>query len=305
MSFDFRLEAVCPHQVVLEEQVVSDYLVIRPTSALASSNAVVYVNGAVVPPAGLGSSAFTNFAATGPFLIYRDVNDFVEVSIDNAPFQLIRLNSGTVTASQVAKDLDGATLKAQVVNGHIQVASRLTGPTSSLFFGSGTAHTLLGIASERVYVGKTLYPGWGVVVDPASATRERMIQFNSPLMCGDDIVEVSYFTNAAVCRRCLGLKIENDFRYDTMGNKQEVSEEDLMSQEIWKMILTLKGSNVFHNWYGTLVGKKPGGKFIDLFKSQIVAEVSGALRKWKDIKLQQASIQEVTPGEFPHLISQN
>jgi len=304
MSFDFRLDSVCPHQVIFEELELKDSEYLQPISPLASSNLHLYINGMEIPGDGLYSRASLIFNKTGFSSIILGLNDTIELAVDSMSEQSIVLESGNLTIEQIVYDLQKKipSVSVELSNGYLKMTSKTFGFGSKLKLGSGTAHTVLGIPTNRVYAGKQLYPGWFVVDDPTKVDLRRIL-FGYPLKSLDDIIEMSYFTSAPYCRRCHGLKIENDFRYDTLGRKVVIRDEDLLYQEVHKILMTIKSSNIFHIWYGTRMSSLVGSNLIGFMKSQILSEISDALDNIRDIKIQQARLQEVTPGEFPERLS--
>lgn len=304
MSYDFRLDAVCPHQVVFEELALVNYEYLYPVSPVASSRVRVFVNENEVSQDGFYSKAHTFFSNLGTFTITSGVNDVLALSVDANTEQTITLNSGVLTAQQIVKDLSDKISNVDVAlkNGYISISSRSFGDNSRLTWGNGTAHITLGAPVNKIYNGNLIYPGWGLVTD-SNSIGGRKIAFRKPFKSSDDIIEVSYFTSAQYCRRCMGLKLENDFRYDTLGKKIRVEEENLMLQEVNKILLTLKKSNLFHTWYGTRLSSLSGTKYLDFVRGEILSEVRDALASLRDIKVQQATLQKVTTGEFPEVLS--
>jgi len=304
MSYDFRLDAICPHQVVFEELGLVDYQYLHPISPISTSKVKVFVNEMEVPKEGLHSRAHSFFTHTGFSSIVSGTNDVIKLAVDSGSEQTIILESGVLTIEQIAQDLKNkvSNVDIEVSKGYLSITSKTYGSGSKLIWGDGTAHSTLGVPVDRIYTGKELYPGWDLVVDENSVGL-RMVSFNSPFMSSDNIIEMTYFTSSQYCRRCQGLKIENDFRFDTLGRKIKVRDENLLQQEINKILLTIKKSNLFHPWYGTRLSSLPGSKYIDFIKSEILSEVKSALDNMRDIKLQQARLQEVTPGEFPESLS--
>jgi phage baseplate assembly protein W len=145
-------------------------------------------------------------------------------------------------------------------------------------------------------------PGWEIIKDKNNMDpHARVIRFHEPLRTDDDIFEVSYHTVRGVCRRCMGLGIENDFRHDRKGDPIFVENQRLLLQEVEKIVFTVKGSNLFHRWYGTsiseLIGTKivGGGQYVE---TQLVTEVSDALERYKQIKEQQSRYQPVSRKEM-------
>jgi hypothetical protein len=303
MSYDFRLDILCPHKVILEELVLTNFQELRTISKLASSIVEVWVDSNLIPNDGLYSKATTAAKNTGVLQIVRDLNDTIEVSVDDGSMQTYIIKSGLVTLYQIMSDLkkkmSGVDLTIQ--NNILRFSTQSRNKNSKLVWGSGSAHLTLGLPNNRVYVSNEIVPSWNIVNDPISI-ESRMVYFNKPLKCSDSIIELTYYTSSDYCRRCNGLRIENDFIYNDLGEKVLVKEENLLLQELDKAIITIKNSNPFHLWIGTRIASLSGSKYLNVIKSEILSEITDTLSNLKDIKIQQAQIQEVTPGEFPDVL---
>jgi hypothetical protein len=133
--------------------------------------------------------------------------------------------------------------------------------------------------------------------------------FDEPLRSGSDFVEISYGTIREECRRCGGLGVENDWRFDANGDVVEIRDEGLLIQELQKDFYTILGSNPFHTWYGTglieAIGKKlTAGGFA---QNLIVSDIYQAFNRWQSIKRQEEDNgQFVSDREYPfRLLSVN
>lgn len=139
--------------------------------------------------------------------------------------------------------------------------------------------------------------GFRLVRDPLA--NDRVIRFDRKLRSVDDFFEVSYFTSRSNCRRCGGLGLENDIRYNGKGVVVTVADAEKLLQDVRKMIFTVRGSNLFHPWYGAglqeYIGRKAGN--IDIIKGMIHSDIITSLDRMKSIQKQQAFVQPVTDGE--------
>jgi hypothetical protein len=174
---------------------------------------------------------------------------------------------------------------------------------------TNTAAAILGLPVNRHWRGKNVVPGWSVVNDPNTLSDRptRLIVFDRPLKGFTDFVELNYTTVRQECRRCGGLGIENDWRYDGSGQVVKVQGYDLLLQEVKKITYTVLGSNTFFPWYGTNIIDSIGRKLSSSGISQnlILSEVSDAFRRWQSIKRQQEEKvgQLVTDEEYPFRLS--
>jgi phage baseplate assembly protein W len=132
--------------------------------------------------------------------------------------------------------------------------------------------------------------GFVLVRDPTAVDKTtRMIQFRRIRKATDEIYEVTYYTRSTECRRCHGLKIENDFQYDSNGNLILVKNEEKLVQDIRKIVLTSLGSNPFHTWYGTSIPDLIGSKITNagIVRSKIEGDIRTALNRYDDIQRKQ------------------
>lgn len=269
MSYDRRLEQVCTHEVAEEALLFnSDRISIRPQRPIAAAASVkVRFNSLIdVPPSGVHIPAVAKGSAPGPFSVKAGVNDTLSFAINGGPPSTIVAPSGTsLTASNLAKALTAqvsgllfTTTKRQ----QIQAVTAARGQEAQLQFKAGsTLASMLGLVVGRVYRGQEIYPRWSLINDPNTLSDRptRFIVFDRAIDSASDFVEVSYTTVRQECRRCGGVGVENDWRYDRAGQIIRVRNADLLSQEVLKITYTVKGSNPFHPWYGTgfwmLLGK--------------------------------------------------
>jgi phage baseplate assembly protein W len=115
---------------------------------------------------------------------------------------------------------------------------------------------------------------------------------------------VNYTTIREECRRCGGLGVENDWAYSSNGNVIEATNEELLIQELQKIVYSARGSNPFHPWYGTTLLEMIGQKLIvgGVLQNRIIADVQTAFSRWQSIKKQQEENlgQSVTDEEYPY-----
>lgn len=305
MSKDLRLKHTCPHLVSCEALALdADRRTLRTVQPPSSNAVLVYINGQFVPRTGVFSRIEVTSLIPQPYLIEASDNDVVSISVNDGPTQTVTLPTGVaVSAEDIATVLDdnltGVTVHAE--KGRIVFLHEQAGPNTTLAMKGGSAHATLGLKELRVYRGRQVLPGWTLIRDPRSPVpTDRVIYFNEALKAQDDIIEVTYTTQRSLCRRCNGLGLENDFRYDQVGEPLFVENQILLLQEVEKIVFTIKGSNVFHTWYGTslfnLIGSKigAGGQILE---AQLITEIQTALENYQNIKDRQALSQEVTALE--------
>lgn len=312
MSYDRKIDFVCPHLVVEEAiYLSSDRVTVRPIRPISAANSVrVRVNGEVeVPSYGLHTPAEALASKRGPFNIRASVNDTLVIRVDGAPPQTIQIPPGErLSTKEVARRLSVNVPNAVfelTPNGRLRLRTRSTGKPATLMILPSNMASTLGLPVNRQWRGRSPYGGWSLVNDPTTLSDRptRMIVFDAPLNGFKDYVELNYATLRQECRRCGGLGIENDWRYGVDGNLFEVRDEALLLQEVQKATFTLQGSNPFHTWYGTNLLNTVGRKLSisGVIQTFIVNDVREAFRRWQNIKRQQEEEigQAVSDAEFP------
>jgi hypothetical protein len=331
MSYDFALENPCPHQVI-REVVSLDYSfqqTIRFQRPPFGQNVTLYINGVIVPPSGLYSTASLPFSNPEPYRIIQGQSDLLYFQVgQNAPI-FVQLNSGfAVSAAALAQDLNNklpglsitttnsVNAPSRVVMGtQTQVNGRAftfvdprwsdktsSLPTTSRVLG---AYNSLGIVPGRVVSGYKLFPGWQFAHDPQSPLEtDRIIQLNEPLRNAQPILQANYFTTAANCRRCFGTRIE--FDYDVLaGTYETVENADLLAQEFDKFLITELGSHWKWPWLGSNLVNRIGGKGttgITNAGALLTSDVTTAFATYQSIKQQQDAnypFQMVADAEYP------
>lgn len=313
MSFDRRIDQICPHEVIEEALFFdADRRTVRPLRPISSIDSVrIRLDKEIeVPSEGVALPAQITGTREGPFSIQQGVNDTLSLRVNQGSVQTVILPAASrVPSDRIANSLNqgfGGGLLFSVVGGRIALRTTLTGRGSSFFVqSSSTLAGTLGIGTNREFRGQQRVSGWTLVGDPATLNDRptRLIIFDEPLSSGSDFVEIDYVTLRQECRRCGGLGVENDWRYGSDGEIIEVRDEALLLQEIQKDIYTILGSNPFHTWYGSrlldAIGKKlAAGGFI---QNMIVSDVYQAFARWQNLKRQQEEKlgQFVSDGEFP------
>lgn len=310
MTKDFRLKHRCPHRVEREWRATErDNQTLRTARNPSSSKAVeLYINDQRIPKDGLRGDVEISGRDSGPFDIDRS-NDTFKFQINSEPVRTLDLPHGiNLSAEQIADHLDDQTSKLDISSerGFMQIEvlknEKRAENAHNLFLKGGSSHETLGLPEKRFYDTPMIRPGWSITKDPFGASEvDKLIYFDQPLRTRDDVIEVSYQTIASECRRCMGLKIEDDIRFDSNGQPEMIDGLGLLIQEVEKIVFTEKGSNVFHPWYGTEMVDQIGTKITesnDLVKTQLRSTISQTLDEYKDIKQQQAKIQPVSNQEF-------
>jgi phage baseplate assembly protein W len=309
MALDFQLAHQCPHLTL--EEVVSldtDRRSLQTIQPVATSNLVrVLVNNEfLVPRGGLFSSAQLYSGVSGPF-DFTEGNDVLEVKTSSGTETISFGVVGTerLTTDEVIRRMqraDFAGVAAENINGHLTLSDiNILGPESVVrvggtavgSFGWGDPHCRApGQFSAR---GKQLYPGWRLASRPDTITN-RFPQFIEPVR-NTPVFKVSYATVVNRCRRCRATFVENDYRFDVTGQGVLIGNEDLLTQASLKILLTNRGSNPYHKWYGTTIQSRIGAKAIGNVSAVLNEDVRTALANFQAVQREQGKYQEITLKE--------
>lgn len=306
MSKDFKLRNVCPHFVIGEFLAINeDRITLNPIKNPSSNQIDLFVSGTRVPKKGVYSDLTISTQRKQPFEIVSGENE-LEFSVNNGEDQIVTLPTGSsLQASRLADFIrrNSSNLTVETQNGGISLeVDTSINRRKSLFLKGGSAHSALGLADRRFYRNEKVIPGWNFIKDEDQFNEDnKKIVFERALDSVDDIIELSYYTRQEDCRRCKGVGVEQDIRHDQSGDPVFTEDEELLLQEVQKTVFTRKGSNVFFKWYGTSLVDSIGEKVFEggeAVRSQITSEISNALDRYRQIKVQQSNIQPVSNEEF-------
>jgi len=313
MSFDRQIDQVCTHEVYEEALFIgTDGVTVRPLRPIAAISSVqVRLNSLVeVPSWGVKIPGRIEGTKPGPFAIRSGVNNQLVLIVNGSTPQTLTFpDANLISSTELVRSLNFASKGVTfgiTTDQRITVQTGMEGDDATMMFDpAGTLAATLGIPTRRVWRGQTVSPGWFVINDPNTLDDRptRFIIFEKKLRGFGDYVEVDYTTIREECRRCGGIGIEHDWRYDVRGNTIEARDEALLIQEILKLMYTQQGSNPFHGWYGTrlidLIASKLGVQGV--VENVIVADIQQAFSRWQNIKNQQETVvgQTVTDREYP------
>lgn len=306
MAKDLQIKQKCPHLVIDEWLALEeDGRTLKTVRNPSSSHIRVKRNGMEIPSDGIGSKVSFSSSKAQPFELEKGVTDELRFQTSDGVLQTITLPSGTqVPASRIAEAINaqGSGVIAKAISGKIRLETVQGGMDATIFLQKGSGHEAIGFPPHRFYQGREIMPPWKLIKEQNTfGVRSRKIVFDRPVPSTDDIFEVSYYTQRKECRRCAGIGIENDIRYNSKGDPVFVRGADLLVQEVEKIVFTIRGSNIFYSWYGTslseLVGQKIAGTG-SLVESQLVTEIALTLDRYRDVKIQQSKLQPVTDQEF-------
>jgi phage baseplate assembly protein W len=317
VSYDRQLDQICTHIVVEEALFLSaDRQTVRPLRPIAAISSVkVRANGEIlVPSYGTHIPAQATGTRAGPFNIQGGTNDKLVLKIGDGAFQTLTLPSGNqMPAARIADALNQQVREAvfsSTAKRQLRIKTSLWGPATTILIRAtgSTAAGVLGLATNRTWRGQTTTPGWSIVNDPNTLADRptRLLVFDTPLKGYQDYVELDYSTVREECRRCGGVGIENDWRYNGQGKVITVENENLLLQEMTKILYTIQGSNPFNPLYGTRIVDSIGKKLSSggLVQNMIVSDINEAFRRWQYVKDQQEKFvgQVVSDEEYPFRI---
>lgn len=156
-----------------------------------------------------------------------------------------------------------------------------------------------------IYAVDNLVPSsmYEIVNDPneIDVNRNKVIFFKDKWKSPSDYFEITYWTLPTFCTKCVGTKYLDDMFFNVRGELSEQRNEYLLMQNVEKWVVTTINSNPFHTYIGTdligLIGTRVTNS--SFLVTQITAEISRALSKFKDIQSQyQLTGRVVTSGEM-------
>ena len=308
MSRDFALAWACPHLTV--EEVVAldtDRRSLLTRQPVASSGMVrVLVNDEVfIPQAGLYASAQLVGAVSGPFDLIEDEDALtVESTTGSKVFTFGIKGTTRRSTDQIVQDLLAANIESLLAttpanaNGHLVLTETSTVGTASFIRVRGSAAAVLGFGvagvnqNQRGSNGRMVYPGWRLYTRPDEITN-RFPKFDAPIK-GNPVFKVTYTVPGQRCLRCGATYIENDYRFNEVGQAILIGNENLLYQAALKILLTDQNSNPYHQWYGTQIRNRIGTKAVSGVAALISEDVRRALVRLQTLQDEQAKYQAVS-----------
>jgi hypothetical protein len=308
MSRDLQLAWSCPHLTVEEVvQLGADRRSLGTRQPVAGAGTVrILVNDTfTVPPEGVQSKAQLFSTDPGPYDLVEN-EDVITITTSGGTFTLalgvtgnVRWKTELIIQKLLSAEFNIGTLSSK--NSHLVIEDSNTIGVDSFVKVTGTAAEALGFGADGVSErqrqarGRVVFPGWCLEVRTDDITN-RFPKFNS-VVRGNPVFKVTYTVPPSRCLRCGANEVENDYRFDNTGQALLVDDEDLLYQACLKMVLTDKGSNPFHPWYGTSIRSRIGSKALSSTAALISDEVRKGLTLLQRIQVEQSELQVVTPKE--------
>lgn len=311
MSLDFQIAHSCPHLTV--EEVVAlnpDRRSLFPVQPVASQGVVrILVNNEfLIPQGGLYAPARLFSGDSGPFdLTEGDDTLTVRTSAGTQTISLGVSGQQRLSTDDVIRRLQGQGFNIALVenvDGRLVFTDQNTlGPESQVKV-SGSVVTSFGFGdplcgSSRQYGarGRMIYPPWRLLNRPDSNFQsDRYPQFIYPVRTNPTF-KVTYAVPVQRCRRCRATYVENDFRFDASGQGILIGNENLLYQATLKILLTDRGSNPYHPWYGTALRSRIGSKAVSSVSAAISEDVRTALSNFQSVQREQGQYQPTTLKE--------
>jgi phage baseplate assembly protein W len=310
LSLEIQAGFPCPH-LIIEEPVSlgDDNVTLQPKAAISGAGSVrILANDTLyIPPGGLYSQAVLVADTAGPYNIARCSG----ASGPDANLLTITTNGGTVSVrmpegARVLLSAVQRALRLSGANDLVKISDRNSALTliesgaiggESFIRVSGRAAAALGFVQLGAR-GTMLYPPWGLVsqldINPASYPAgvryvpSRYPKFQRPVQ-GNPSFKVTYAAMPERCPRCSASYVENDYRFDYLGDIVTIADENLLYQACLKAILTVQGSNPYHLKYGSKIMTRVGQKLAGASASLIKEDVVSALNQVKSLQTQQRS----------------
>jgi len=269
----------------------------------------VTMNGMVCPPEGLLTRASITTEKRAPFRIYADAGD-LRVQLAGLTYDF-SFKAGQNSLSEILEVLDSAQyLEATATNtGQITLRDMSAeGPGSRILI-SGGAAAQLGLDKQRGASGRELCPPWTVSTSRQGLSPRPTLLY--PPKMTNARWEVTYTMDPNACRRCMASRVENDLRFRASnGEPSLIGDENLLYQTVMKALLTDRGSNPYHVWYGTriaaMVGKKGSSGAAGAVKSEIDARIKELIAvqntqaKYQNMSLKERINKVLSLEVLPH-----
>jgi hypothetical protein len=293
---------------------------IRAPVAGAASVRILVNDSAYVPASGLNSQAVLTSSMAGPYRIRRctgtagpDANLFrVRTGTGTAEVRLPegdRVPLADIQRALRLSPVNDLVLVTDFNNALSLVESNDAGPTSFIRV-SGEGAESLGFVQTGAR-GLQVYPPWDLLarsdVNPTTIPTgvtlvpSRYPVFREPLR-GNPTIKVTYSAMPERCPRCGATYVENDYRFNPLGEVITIVNEDLLYQACLKAILTVQGSNPYHPSYGSKVTTRIGTKIVGASSALLKEDVINALQQVRNLQQGQRQYQLVQNRELLYAI---
>lgn len=315
MSYDFQLGHECRHLTIEEVVPLGDDRRSLSTRQPVSSGNMVRVtanNNVNIPREGRFSAAVLTAAKSGPYSIDKCAKTLTISNRTTTVADIVLPVGVRIPTERIVTVLNAALMNAgakalvESQDGILVLRDQLELGPSSRITVSGNAAPALGLNFQTRARGRQVYPSWEmaematttnlVALNNLKVVTTRFPKFTQPIQ-GNPVFKVSYATYIQRCRRCRATGIENDIRLAVSGEPLIVRNEDLLNQEVLKMVITRKGSNPFHPRIGTHLMDRIGSKAVGAVQMSINEDVTRAVTFFQRLQTQKGKLQEIALKE--------
>lgn len=308
MSRDVQLSFLCPHLIGEERVTLGDdrrsLYTAKPISGQSLIRVVCNDTYLVSPYTGLVNRATVTSYRRNPFKVTaanRTLTIRSQVGTGTVTLPTGYLSATQVVASIAATASSLVTASAST-SGYLTITDAGNPGLASRVQLSGTALEALGFDQQSGDKGKVVVPPWRLysrnAVNPQDAVDSLgyYIGFDTPVKQGMYFT-VTYPVAPYHCLRCLTTEVENDYRFDSLGNTLMVENENLLYQSCLKVLLTELRSNIYFPWYGSTLNSLIGSKVVAGSVVGIRQSVGNALTMFQNLQTVQAKYQRITAKE--------
>lgn len=291
MSKEIQLSFDCTHEVV-EESVTLDPMkrtLITRSPMVSKANTILKANFVEIPNTGLKQPAELVSFFSGAYNIRNTARTLTiktaseNLTIDLTVGEKIKTDRIVEVINTKAK-----TFIASNKKGHLALTDLSSVGEDSTIEVYGNAMANFGFDKQSSARGVTVYPSWSI---------QNGRIFFSKRIKENPVFQVSYITEKESCRRCNGSGRELNPFIDQKGHYVEIENENLLYQACMKALVTERGSNPNHPWYGSNLQKRIGSKSLAGIASTIREDVRFCLQQLQRMQSEQSRYQEVTSKE--------
>lgn len=291
MSKEIQVSFDCEHTTI-EEIALLDSTKTKLESSqpiVSKNNVKVKANFSEIPSFGLRTTAELVSFYSGPFFIEATAR-LLEVKNSKEVLSVSLPVGERVATNKVVAEINknAKTLFATNIKGHLAVTDLSETGENSVVQISGNAIESFGFHIQSEARGVTVFPSWSL--------KDGVIVFSSRIK-ENPVFHLSYITERQFCKRCQGSGRELDPRIDSKGRYIEIENENLLYQAALKILLTERGTNPYHPWYGSTLQSKIGSKAILGIASSIREDVRNTLINLQRLQQEQGKYQPVSLKE--------
>jgi phage baseplate assembly protein W len=299
MSEDLQIAHACPHYIRYERVGIQNEIHLIPASPINGSGLVeIFRDGVLLGSNGNIRESVITTPNVSPFRV-KSTTNVLTVKTTEGEENTLTLTPkiyNSATLVQEIKGKIGSVVVKESSNKSIIFTDNKLGIGFTL---TGTLLKALGYTKlKQTIKTKKITPSWSL----SSSLTGYDIIFSEGVR-PEGLLEISYTTEKAYCRRCGGTGVENDFRFNEFGETQKIKNTDLLYQNVAKILLTEIGSNPYHDWYGSNAFRLIGQKNNSTLAESLRISVQQALTKFQSVQQQLSKVQEISDEE--RLISVN